>query len=66
MAKQPETPTYETAWAELQQILRELQDEAVGIDQLAAKIERANALIQFCRERLRNVETEVSKLTEGG
>lgn len=61
-----ETLTYETAWAELQQILRELQDEAVGIDHLAAKIERANALIQFCRERLRNVETEVNKLTEGG
>jgi exodeoxyribonuclease VII small subunit len=62
MKKQPEM-TYESAFAELQQIVRDLQDEAVSIDELTAKIARAAELIRFCRERLRMTEDEVSKLT---
>lgn len=63
MKKQPEQPTYESALAELQQIVRDLQDDAVGIDELTAKIARAAELIRFCRERLRMTEEEIGKLT---
>jgi exodeoxyribonuclease VII small subunit len=56
--------TYESAYAELQQIVQDLQGEMVGIDDLALKIERAQELIRFCRERLRQVETEVGKIVE--
>ncbi len=63
MKKQPEQLTYESAQAELQQIVQDLQNEAVGIDELAAKIARANELIRFCRERLRMTEVEIGKLT---
>jgi exodeoxyribonuclease VII small subunit len=63
MKKQPEQLSYESAAAELQQIVRDLQSEAVGIDELAAKIARANELIRFCRERLRMTEEEIGKLT---
>lgn len=64
MKKQPEQPdTYESAFAELQQIVRDLQDEAVGIDELTVKIARAAELIRFCRERLRMTEEEIGKLT---
>ena len=62
MAESSEPLTYETAWAELQQIVRALQDDTVGIDDLAAHIARANELIRFCRERLRQVEGEMGKL----
>lgn len=56
--------TYESAFTELQQIVQELQGEMVGIDDLALKIARAQELIRFCRERLREVETEVGKIVE--
>lgn len=60
----PAPENYESAYAELQQIVTELQGESVGIDHLADKVERAQALIRYCRERLRTVETEVSRLTK--
>ena len=47
---------YESAYAELQRLLHDLQEETVGIDELAAKVARAKELIQFCRERLRQTE----------
>ena len=56
--------TYETAYAELQQIIQDLQGELVGIDDLAMKIARAQELIRFCRERLRQTEEEVGKLLD--
>ena len=56
MKKEKETPSYETAFAELQQLLVEMQSYEIGIDELAVKIERAKELIRFCRERLRAAE----------
>jgi exodeoxyribonuclease VII small subunit len=64
MKKQPAALTYEAAWAEHQQIVQALQDEAVSIDDLAAKIARANELVRFCRERLRATEEELGRLDE--
>ena len=64
MKQKTEDLTYETAYAELQQIVTDLQGELIGIDELAAKIERARMLIQFCRERLRQTEEEVGKMVE--
>ena len=63
MKKQPEQLTYESAQTELQQIVQDLQNEVIGIDELTAKIARANELIRFCRERLRMTEEEIGKLT---
>ena len=63
MKKQPEQLNYESAFAELQQIVRDLQEEAVGIDELTAKIARAAELIRFCREKLRLTEEEMAKLS---
>jgi len=64
MKKKEEILNYESAQEELQQIVLDLQSEAVRIDELGEKIGRANALIQFCRERLRLTEEEVAKLNE--
>lgn len=67
MAKQPNPEqgilSYESAFAELQQIVLELQGDVVSIDLLAARVERASELLRFCRERLRATETEVARLT---
>lgn len=60
--KNPEEPTYESAWTELQKIVQDLQGGSVGIDQLTVKIERASELMRFCRERLRSTEDAVGRL----
>ncbi len=65
MKKQEAKLTYQSAYAELQQIMQEVQGETVGIDDLAAKIARASELIRFCRERLRMTEEEVKNLEVG-
>ncbi len=63
LKKDTTTPQpYETAWAELQKIVQDLQNESVSIDDLTKQLARANELILFCRERLRNTESEVNKL----
>lgn len=64
MKKQPESLNYESAFAELQQIVRVLQEDAVSIDELSAKIARAAELIRFCKERLRATEEEIGKLAD--
>ena len=54
--------SYESAWEELQQILADIQSENIGIDQLSEKVMRANALIAFCREKLRKTEAALEEL----
>ena len=62
--KTNETNTYQSAWDELQQIVQALQDGEIGVDDLSAQIERAAELVKFCRERLRNTEEAVSRLSQ--
>ena len=54
--------TYERAYAELNQILKAIQEEQIGLDQLAMELKRAKELIQFCREKLRAVEHELDDI----
>ncbi len=55
--------TYETANAELKDILQELEQD-INIDLLTGKLERAKVLIGFCRDKLRSVELQVKDLFE--
>ncbi len=61
MSKQKQ-PTYESALQELQQIVAQLQDEAIGMDDLSGKVKRAAELIKFCREKLRSTESEINEV----
>lgn len=54
--------TYESAMAELQEIITGLETSEVGIDDLTDKIARAKELGNFCRERLRKTDEEVKML----
>ena len=56
--------TYEAAYAELQQILATLQQQEVGLDDLARHLTRARELITYCRERLRAVEEDLEDIFE--
>jgi exodeoxyribonuclease VII small subunit len=56
--------TYDEAVAELQTILRELQDESLSIDSLTDSIKRASVLLESCNDRLRSTEKEVSSVIQ--
>ena len=45
---------YAEAMRELDGILDVLEDDDLDVDVLAAKVERASALIQLCRDRIGN------------
>ena len=57
-----ENLTYEQALAELQTIVNALENGETGIDELAAKVERAAELIQFCQEKLRQTDEKINTL----
>ena len=54
--------SYESAYAELAQIAREIETDSVSIDVLAQKVKRASELITFCQAKLKLTEDEVNKI----
>ncbi|MDR1974235.1 MAG: exodeoxyribonuclease VII small subunit [Bacteroidales bacterium] len=54
--------TYETAYAELEQIAEEIENEEVSVDILAEKVKRASELVAFCQTKLKATEEEVNKI----
>jgi len=62
--KKSDQPTYEEAMEELKTIVQQLQEGTVSIDDLSEQSKRAATLIKYCREKLRNTETELKGLFE--
>jgi len=56
--------SYESALAELQEIVGQLQSEMVSVDHLSEKAKRAAELVKFCQEKLRKAEEEIKGLFE--
>jgi exodeoxyribonuclease VII small subunit len=52
--------TYSDAYAELENIAQEMENESVSIDELALRVKRAAELIAFCQKKLRSTEKEVA------
>ncbi len=69
---EPETPEhdpgddeplgYAAALAELEAILDELEDDALDVDLLAARVTRAAELITLCRDRIDGARLEVERI----
>jgi exodeoxyribonuclease VII small subunit len=53
---------YGAALAELEEILDEIEDDAVDVDVLAARVARAGELLQFCRDRITAARVEVERI----
>ncbi len=53
--------SYTAASEELQQIVQELQEGTVTIDELSMQVERAQKLIQYCRDKLRQTESQINE-----
>ncbi|MTB49885.1 exodeoxyribonuclease VII small subunit [Lewinella sp. W8] len=54
--------TYTEAVAELEQLLEQLQEVPTDVDQLYARVARAQELVAACREKLRGVEERLAAL----
>ncbi|MGN7203902.1 exodeoxyribonuclease VII small subunit [Pedobacter sp. SAFR-022] len=57
-----ENLTYESAFKELEEITREIENEAVSVDVLSEKVKRASFLIEYCQKKLRQTEDEVGNI----
>lgn len=55
--------TYDTAYAELNNILVSLQSDETGLDDLSEKLKRAAELSEFCKAKLRAIEADIEKIS---
>jgi len=53
---------YAEALAELEGILVEIEDDAVDVDVLAARVKRAAELLRICRDRITAAKVEVTQI----
>ncbi len=53
---------YASALGELETILAEIEDDAVDVDVLAARVRRAAELLRVCRDRITAAREEVGQI----
>ena len=64
MAEPPcDSPTFEKALADLEGIVRELEDGKIGLEESLARYEHGVALLKRCYGQLRQVEQKIMELT---
>ena len=55
-------PTYEKAFAELQEVVKKLEDGGTSLEEALALYERGRALAKSCAELLEKAELRIRKL----
>jgi len=56
--------SYEKAYTELEKILEDLVADEVSVDELSKKIKRAKELVQYCKMKLRDVESDIQSVVD--
>ncbi len=54
--------SYSEAFAELQQIVNDMEEGEIGIDELSEKVKRAAILIGICKKKLHHTEEDVKNI----
>lgn len=57
-----ENQKYEAALAQLEAIVRKMENNEFDIDELAVQLKTAQQLIKLCKDRLTQTEAEISKV----
>ena len=57
-----EPQKYEEALAQLEDIVRKMEQNEYDIDELAAQLKTAQRLIKFCKDKLTKTEEEIQKI----
>jgi len=55
---------YEEAMARLDVIAREMENNVTGIDEMAQRLQEAQTLVKFCREKLLEAEKNCKSLLD--
>ena len=55
---------YEAAIVELERIVSDLQNDEVGVDELATRGARGATLVEVCRDKLRRAELAVEEVVD--
>jgi exodeoxyribonuclease VII small subunit len=53
---------YEQAFAELQAIVRRMENDELDIDQISEQLKRAQQLIKLCKDKLTKTDEEIKKI----
>ena len=53
---------YETAFAQIQDIVRKMENDEYSIDEIAVQLKEAQRLIKFCKDKLSKTEAEIRQL----
>ena len=53
---------YEAAFAELQSIVRHMENDELDIDQMSEQLKRAQQLIKICKDKLTKTDEEIKKI----
>lgn len=56
--------SYQKAYDRLLEILDILENGDVGIDELSKYVEEGSELVKICREKLKNIETDIEQVIE--
>lgn len=56
------TLTYEEAMSQLEEIVRQVENNEQGIDKLAEQLKKAQQLIAFCKDKLYTTDEEIQKI----
>lgn len=62
MAAKKETYTYTEAMKRLEAIVAKIEGNELDIDELGEKLEEAQKLIKFCRDKLYKTDLEIQKM----
>ena len=55
---------YEEAVAQLEQIVRKMENDELDIDTLAAELKNAQELIKLCKAKLTSTDEKIKKLLD--
>ncbi len=51
--------TFDNAFANLEKLVQQIEDENIQLDTLAEKVKEANELIKYCETRLRAISLDI-------
>ena len=54
--------SYKEAITEIDEILRQLENNELDVDELSEKVKRVSHLVTLCKEKLHNTEEEIDKI----
>lgn len=54
--------SYKEAITEIDEILKQLENNELDVDELSEKVKRVSQLVTLCKDKLHNTEEEIDKI----